>query len=92
MLDFFQTRMGRQFFESDVPRLAKALERLAKEKEEEQKLSTYAIVVEGDELPDVEINHFIAQRAKRVVDIKVIAYELNGTVKKEYLILYVPKA
>lgn len=29
MIDFFQTVMGRRFFEGDVPRIAKALERIA---------------------------------------------------------------
>ena len=30
---FFQTMMGRRFYESDVPRIAKALERIATELE-----------------------------------------------------------
>ena len=29
MIDFYQTRMGQKFYESDVPRIAKALERIA---------------------------------------------------------------
>ncbi len=29
MADFFQTRMGQKFYEADVPRIAKALERIA---------------------------------------------------------------
>jgi hypothetical protein len=28
-IEFFNTRMGRKFYESDVPRIAKALERIA---------------------------------------------------------------
>lgn len=90
-MDFPQTR-GRQFFENDLARLAEALERLAKEKEEEEKLSTYSIVVAGNELPDATINRFIAQRVKRLIDIKVTTYAFNGSIKKEYLILYIPKA
>lgn len=29
--EFFQTRMGKKFYEADVPRLANALEQIAKE-------------------------------------------------------------
>lgn len=31
MIKFFQTRMGRKFYESDVPRIAMALENIANE-------------------------------------------------------------
>ena len=31
MTDFFQTMMGRKFYEADVPRVARALEDIAKE-------------------------------------------------------------
>lgn len=36
MADFFQTRMGLVFFESTVPRIAKALERIADAMEREE--------------------------------------------------------
>lgn len=34
MVDFFQTRMGAKFFNADLPRLIKALERIATQLEE----------------------------------------------------------
>jgi hypothetical protein len=34
MIAFFQTMMGKKFFEADVPRLVKALERIAEALEE----------------------------------------------------------
>lgn len=34
MIQFFETRTGRKFFESDVPRLVHAIEALSREQEE----------------------------------------------------------
>lgn len=34
--DFFQTRMGHRFYESTLPRIASALERIAKALEKEE--------------------------------------------------------
>lgn len=57
MLQFFTTVMGKQFFESSVPRIAKALERIANalellEKQEKRKKKTGGKVSSdiGDEL------------------------------------------
>lgn len=37
MIDFFQTRMGHTFFEGTMPRIAKALEKIAAAMEKEEK-------------------------------------------------------
>ena len=67
------------------------LEKSIKE-EEGEIVSTYSIVVAGNELPHTIINNFIGQRVKKLIDIKIATYTFNGTIRKEYLILYVPKA
>ena len=38
MAEFFLTRMGNKFFESSVPRIAEALERIAKAVEKQNEL------------------------------------------------------
>jgi len=37
MIEFHQTMMGRKFYEHDIPRMAKALERIANALEEQNK-------------------------------------------------------
>lgn len=92
MINFYETRMGHQFYEHDIPTLARALERLAGMASESERVQTRSIVVNGNELSDMQINQFIDQRVSRLIDIKVTAYTLpNGAPKKEYLIIYVPK-
>lgn len=38
MVDFFKTRMGQKFYEADVPRIAKALEKIGRELERANEL------------------------------------------------------
>lgn len=90
MINFYETRMGHQFYEHDIPTLARALERLAGMTSE--RVRTRSIVVTGNELADMQINQFLDANVSRLIDIKVTAYTLpNGAPKKEYLIIYVPK-
>lgn len=37
-MNFFQTRMGRKFFEGDIPKLIRAVDRLAQAVEESNRL------------------------------------------------------
>lgn len=90
MINFYETKMGHQFYEHDIPALARALERLAGMTSE--RVQTRSIEVTGNKLADMQINQFLDTNVSRLIDIKVTAYTLpNGAPKKEYLIIYVPK-
>ena len=41
MAEFFQTQMGRKFFEADVPRALKAIERIADKLEQKDSAAAY---------------------------------------------------
>lgn len=49
-MEFFQTGMGRQFFESTMPRLVKALERLTAPQQAEQAI-TLTLLDDGSQAP-----------------------------------------
>lgn len=81
MINFYETRMGHQFYEHDIPTLARALERLADMTSE--RVQTRSIVVTGNELADMQINQFLDTNVSRLIDIKVTAYTLpNGAQRK----------
>ena len=48
MVEFFQTGMGRKYYESDIPRIADALERIATELEKQNKANNECSALEFD--------------------------------------------
>lgn len=96
-MDFFQTRMGHEFFEGRMPQLIKALEKLAKKGEEEE-VCVHTFTQSGWNTADDEINAFIKQNAKRVIDVKTALCSISAfgdgrsELCKEYMVIYVPKA
>jgi hypothetical protein len=50
MPEFFQTLLGRKFYESDVPRIARALEDIASQLEIQNKLKEEELKIEREKL------------------------------------------
>jgi hypothetical protein len=68
MPEFFQTAMGRTFYEGTMPRIAKALDRIATALESQAQQEHVAPVVPTPSMPEVLDKPMTAEQLKAVMD------------------------
>ncbi len=90
MMQFFETRMGKIFFESTMPRIAESLERLVGSKPKKlPRVETFMVTNSQDAAKD--INEFLSKNANELVDVKESAVVIQGDIIREFLVIYIPK-
>jgi hypothetical protein len=82
--EFFQTQMGRKFYESSVPRLVKALERIVEALEGQKEI----VEVKSKEADDTRNKyHILAMEIIKERGFVVVDYQAYQSIS-EYLILH----
>ena len=90
-MQFHESRMGHNFFEVTMPRIAEALERLAGSKPKKvPRVETFMVTNSQDVARD--INEFVSKNAGELIDIKETAVVVQeGDIVREFLVIYIPK-